>query len=339
MVPEQAVEVEVESDASVLGGGRAAVRNGRILLVDQDRELRGTLASYLRTAGFEVVEAEGEEAFARLDEAPEIVVADTEMPGVDAHELCRQVRAREGRDFPFIVCSARQQADDRIRALRFGADDYLVKPIVLEELLLRVRAQIARARRVRALGATGITGAFLSGRLELFSVAEVLQMLELRGRGELAVHLETPEGEQATLYLLDRVLLHAEMGWLPGPKAFCRAIGWERGTFRVEYAECPGNPSMVVKLDEALLQSLVHLDERRRLWESLRISGDRFRVPSGAALPAMPQDPRAVQLLGLADAHRGLQAIVDHSQLSDLETLRLLGELLESGALVREDPS
>jgi two-component system response regulator MprA len=117
-----------------------------ILVVDDDFAVRESLDRALRANGFDVkLAGDGREAFARMDATPfDAVVLDLLMPGVDGIAVCRTLRA-SGNRVPILMLTAREAVADRVAGLEAGADDYLVKPFALEELLARVRALIRRA--------------------------------------------------------------------------------------------------------------------------------------------------------------------------------------------------
>jgi two-component system, OmpR family, response regulator MprA len=118
----------------------------RILVVDDEAAVRESLERSLRFEGYEVVVAgDGAEALERVrDDRPDAVVLDLLMPRVDGLEACRRLRAR-GDDLPVLLLTARDAVADRVNGLDVGADDYLVKPFALEELLARLRALLRRA--------------------------------------------------------------------------------------------------------------------------------------------------------------------------------------------------
>jgi two-component system response regulator MprA len=118
----------------------------RILVVDDERAVRDALRRALELQGYEVeLAADGPEALARLESngQPDAVVLDILMPGIDGLEVCRQIR-RSGNAVPVLMLTARDAVGDRVEGLDAGADDYLVKPFALEELLARVRALLRR---------------------------------------------------------------------------------------------------------------------------------------------------------------------------------------------------
>jgi two-component system response regulator MprA len=118
----------------------------RILVVDDERAVRESIERALRLEGYEVVQAaDGAEALGSVaGQAPDAMVLDVMMPQVDGLEVCRQLRA-DGDRLPILVLTARDSVSDRVRGLDAGADDYLVKPFALDELLARLRALLRRS--------------------------------------------------------------------------------------------------------------------------------------------------------------------------------------------------
>ena len=117
----------------------------RILVVDDEPALRAALERALRLDGYDVALAEDGDAALRLvqRDAPELVVLDVLMPTLDGLAVCRRLR-RAGDRTPVLMLTARDAVSDRVAGLDAGADDYLVKPFALEELLARVRALLRR---------------------------------------------------------------------------------------------------------------------------------------------------------------------------------------------------
>jgi two-component system response regulator MprA len=120
----------------------------KILVVDDERAVRESLRRALELEGYQVQLADdGAEAIERLgadNGQPDAVVLDVLMPGIDGIEVCRYLR-RTGNSTPVLMLTARDGVGDRVAGLDAGADDYLVKPFALEELLARVRALLRRA--------------------------------------------------------------------------------------------------------------------------------------------------------------------------------------------------
>jgi len=120
-----------------------------ILVVEDEEPLTMLLRYNLEAAGYEVDAAgRGDEAEVRLKERiPDLVILDWMLPGISGIELCRRLRARDGTaQLPILMLTARGEEDERIRGLATGADDYVVKPFSLPELMARVRALLRRTR-------------------------------------------------------------------------------------------------------------------------------------------------------------------------------------------------
>jgi two-component system phosphate regulon response regulator PhoB len=124
----------------------------RILIVEDEEPLTLLLRYNLEAEGFEVeTVARGDEADTRLKERPpDLVVLDWMLPGVSGIELCRRLRARpQTRALPIIMLTARGEESERVRGFATGADDYIVKPFSVPELLARVHALLRRAKPER----------------------------------------------------------------------------------------------------------------------------------------------------------------------------------------------
>ena len=120
-----------------------------VLLVEDEPAQREVLSYNLEADGFRVTTAEnGEEALMLVDEeAPDLIVLDWMLPNVSGIEVCRQLKTRpETRGVPILMLSARSEEVDRVRGLETGADDYVVKPYSVIELMARVRALLRRTR-------------------------------------------------------------------------------------------------------------------------------------------------------------------------------------------------
>ena len=129
-------------------GSRLAAmdRTDRILVVDDDPELRKLLSEYLTDVGFAVdLAGDGEQMRRALAHAmPDAIVMDLMLPGTDGLSLTREVRAKSS--VPILMLSARGEEIDRVVGLEVGADDYLTKPFSMRELMARVKAQLRRTR-------------------------------------------------------------------------------------------------------------------------------------------------------------------------------------------------
>ncbi|MGD2148679.1 MAG: response regulator transcription factor [Anaerolineae bacterium] len=152
--------------------------NERILVVEDDRAVARGLAYGLRTEGFEVsVARTGTEALAfAQSHDPHLILLDIRLPDIDGFTVCRQLRD-EGFRQPIVMLTARDEEVDKVLGLELGADDYVVKPYSLRELISRIRAMLRRAYGELAAEAAG-------GRLRYGEIEIDLEKLRVLRRGE-----------------------------------------------------------------------------------------------------------------------------------------------------------
>jgi two-component system phosphate regulon response regulator PhoB len=179
-----------------------------VLLVEDEPSQREVLAYNLEAEGFEVAQASnGEEALDSVAEsAPDLILLDWMMPHVSGLEVCRRLKLKpETRNIPVIMLSARSEEVDKVRGLETGADDYVIKPYSVVELMARLKAHLRRVRPA----STGVALEWGDIRLdpETHRVTRSGAMLKL-GPTEfrlLATFLEKPGRVFSRDQLLDRV--------------------------------------------------------------------------------------------------------------------------------------
>jgi len=179
-----------------------------VLIVEDEPAQREVLAYNLEAEGFRVAQAEnGEEALLLVSEdRPDLIVLDGMLPNVSGIEVCRRLKSRsETRGVPIIMLSARSEEVDRVRGLETGADDYVIKPYSVVELMARVRTQLRRTRPATV----GETLVFEDIRLDAESHkvfrGEALLKLGPTEFRLLATFMEKPGRVWSREQLLDRV--------------------------------------------------------------------------------------------------------------------------------------
>jgi len=125
--------------------------SAKILVIDDEPQIRRVLRTTLTSQGYTVAEAKtGDEGLQLLrDERPDLILLDVNMPGRSGLETCREIRATS--DVPIIMLTVRSSEHDKVMALDAGADDYVVKPFGSEELMARIRAALRRSAPAEAL--------------------------------------------------------------------------------------------------------------------------------------------------------------------------------------------
>ncbi len=131
----------------------------RLLIIEDELPMRIALVKTLEAEGYRVISAvDGPSGMeSALTEKVDLILLDVMLPGLDGYALCRELRHR-GQEVPVLMLTARGQVQDRVEGLDCGADDYLVKPFSMKELLARVRALLRRQSRVQAVPDTLLLG-------------------------------------------------------------------------------------------------------------------------------------------------------------------------------------
>jgi DNA-binding response OmpR family regulator len=152
-----------------------------VLIADPDEAARLTLARVLRTAGYQVLQAEtGDEALALARTAmPAAVILEVPLPGLSGYEVCHALKSDPGGDVPVIFLSGhRTESYDRVAGLLLGADDYILKPYTAGELLARLTNLIRRSRS----RTVGVPRRLTKRELEVLELLGVQARLPLTGR-------------------------------------------------------------------------------------------------------------------------------------------------------------
>lgn len=184
------------------------MQQSHVLIVEDEAAQREVLAYNLEAAGHRVSRAvDGEEGLLMVSEdPPDVIVLDWMMPNLSGLEVCRRLKLRaETRAIPIIMLSARAEEVDKVRGLDTGADDYVVKPYSVSELMARVQAQLRRIRPAVA----GVTLSFADIELDTETHRATRDGQEIKlGPTEfklLATFMERPSRVFSRDQLLDRV--------------------------------------------------------------------------------------------------------------------------------------
>ncbi len=123
----------------------------RILVIEDNRDILANVLDYLELKGFVVDCAQDGLSGLHLAATAhyDLIVLDIMLPGIDGYQVCKRLREDAGRDTPIIMLTARDALDDRLQGLKSGADDYLIKPFALSELVARIEAVLRRSQGTR----------------------------------------------------------------------------------------------------------------------------------------------------------------------------------------------
>jgi two-component system response regulator MprA len=167
------------------------VQHTHILIVDDESRVTSALRRALAYEGYQISTAANGESALALAHArpPDLVILDLMLPGMDGLEVCRRLRAAD-ESVAVLMLTARDTIADRVKGLEIGADDYLVKPFALEELLARVKALLRRHHPSE-----------ISREVLCFADLELDTATRQAQRGERVIELSTTEYELLALFL------------------------------------------------------------------------------------------------------------------------------------------
>jgi two-component system, OmpR family, response regulator MprA len=161
-----------------------------ILVIDDDEKITSMLRRGLAFEGYDVYTAQnGAEGLSMMMSAdPDLIILDVMMPKVDGFEVCRRLR-EGGSTVPVLMLTAKDEVENRVKGLDLGADDYLVKPFALEELLARVRALLRRKEAAGEAGSQRLIFEDIVMDLDSREVTRAGQRLELTAKEFELLHL------------------------------------------------------------------------------------------------------------------------------------------------------
>jgi len=300
-----------------------------VLVADADPRSLRLVEMALRRAGFAVVEAAtGEEAMRALAGArPHAMMVDAALPAPDGIALCRAARGEERlTGIVVLVLGTDAAPAAKAQAIEAGADDYLVKPIFLKEIVQRLQHLLERRR----FSDPGLP-AGLTGSVRDFGLLDVFQWIET-WRKSAVLRCERA-GQLARVWMRDGQVIDAELGPLGGEAAFWRLMTWESGEFRVDFGGAAREPRIHCGTEAALMESMRRIDELGRMAQETpfeaQLAVDVVRLE--ARLSDLPDDLNGV--LRSFDGVRTLRAAIDLSPMDDLATMAAVERLLREGIL------
>lgn len=252
----------------------------QVLVVDDDETIHRLLEEYLGLSGFTVLHStDGQQGIEMMEAVkPAVVLLDINMPVMDGFEAMQRIRRhRELNDIPVLFLTCLDRSNLKVKALELGADDYIVKPFNLAELLARVRAAIRRSARYKS------NESQVTGDLAHMGLAELLQTMEL-GKKTATIHLQDMDGR---ICIEDGWLVGVEQGeGFRGREALQRLFVLERGRFSVAFGELPRDlQKHRVSIQSGLMEVVAFLDELNLMLSSMA-EGD----PVVAVEPGAPED-------------------------------------------------
>jgi len=310
---------------------RTDQQSGRraILVVDGDVQIRRLLELSLRNAGFEVrAVATATEALTAVgQQPPDLLVSEVRLEGgPDGFELCRQIKKRQDGAAISFVFLTEQTVETKVRGVEAGADDFLAKPVYVQEVVAHARALLQRRERDRLEVLARGDERFL-GDLEDFPLVDLLGALDTNHKSGVVV-LTAASGARGEIYFREGTIVDAEVGRLSGLDAVCRLFSWAQGRFEIEWKSIRRKDAVAKDTSTLLMEALRRLDEWRRLLIDLPALATIFEVDYHLLAERLAEIPDEVNsILRLFDGQRTFIHVIDDSGLPDLDALAVIGKL------------
>jgi len=295
-----------------------------ILVVDSDEATRRILDLSLRHAGFAVrVASSAEEGDKRLADHPDLVIVAADDP--DGLEFCR--RAKQGDAMaPAVVLMLDPNVESKRRGLEAGADDFVARPIYVQEVVARSRALLQRRDRERLdQSATG-NERFIS-TVEDLPLVDLLRAIAANQKSGVAVVMGT-EGARGELYFRQGRVVDAEVGRLSGRDAVYRLFCWSAGSLGVEWKSIRRKDTIEMAPHDLLMEALRRVDEWRRLLAGVPPLDTVFEVDYRLLAERLADIPDEVnRILRLFDGMRSFLQVIDDCGVPDLDAVAAIGKL------------
>jgi CheY-like chemotaxis protein len=306
-----------------------------ILVVDSDAQTQRLLDLSLRNAGFEVHAVGGAaDGLTWLgSHRCDLVIADARLDGdVDGFELCRRMKQLpEGATIPFVFL-AEATMESRMRGVQAGADDFLTKPVYVQEVVGRARSLLQRRERERLEALVDGDDRFI-GELADLPLVDLLRAVGANRKSGV-VHIRGPEGARGEIYFRQGAVVDAEAGRLSGREAVYRLFSWSTGRFEIEWKSIRRKDAVATAPDALMVEALRRLEEWRRLLADMPPLDTIFEVDYRLLADRLAEIPDEVNgILRLFDGVRTFIQVIDDCGLGDLEAVAVIGKLYREGII------
>jgi CheY-like chemotaxis protein len=307
--------------------------NPTILVADGDPKNLQILRESLEASGFEVIVAsDGLQAWQKISsDIPDLILSEVNLPKLDGFQLLEKLKADPvTSSIPLMFLTNRRELQDRVRSLRGGVKDYMIKPLHVKEVIARVRMILRRMERIREEEIESTRK--LAGRLEEFSVIDLIENFGMeRKTGILTLY--NANNKSGEIYFRDGAVINASLANLKAEKAVYQMLPWKRGHFTMTFKEISVPDEIAVSNLGLLLQGFKRMEERERLFKMLPSPETTFFTTETfrniIAKRELTTD--VAKFISLIDGKRDILQIIDESNYDDIKTLERLVKLCQQG--------
>ncbi|MGH9863231.1 MAG: DUF4388 domain-containing protein [Candidatus Acidiferrales bacterium] len=240
--------------------GKSAIK---ILVVEDNPAVLELLRKGIEPFAQVVTAGDGADGFLKaIEEKPDLVVSDYQMPGLNGHQLYEKLRAREEtKKILFIFIASKSDIEEKLRQHTDGVEDYIPKPFFLRELVGRAK-KIADRLHLEKLQTAARRPGVIEGRLEEMNVIDLFQSLEM-GQKSCSLTLARA-AEKCQIYLENGQVYDAALGNVTGDDAVYKVVEWNDGTFEIDFSGKSPQRRTTRSTQGLLMEALRILDEARR---------------------------------------------------------------------------
>lgn len=317
------------------------MENPTILVADGDPKNLQILRDSLEASGFEVIVAtDGLQAWQKISsEVPDLILSEVNLPQLDGFQLLEKLKADPATSaIPLMFLTNRRELQDRVRSLRGGVKDYMIKPLHVKEVLARIRMILRRMERIKEEEID--SSRKLAGRLEEFSPVDLIESFGVeRKTGVLTLNNEN--NRSGEIYFREGAVVNAALGTLKAEKAVYQMLPWKRGHFTMIFKEINVADEISVSNLGLLLQGFKRIEERERLFKQLPSPETTFVMTETfrSIMDKREASPEVAKFVGLIDGRRDILQIIDESTYDDIKTLERLVKLYQQGFIKPGKPA
>jgi CheY-like chemotaxis protein len=206
----------------------------KLLVAEDNPMVRDLVAKGMEPFCEVVIAADGADALLKvIDDPPDVILCDYNMPGLNGRQLFEKLRAREAtRHIPFLFMASRTDIEERLRPLIDGAEDFISKPFLVKDLVRSAKKVVDRLHLEKLQKQASRPGV-IQGHLEEMSMIDLMQSLEM---GQKSCRLQLHKGdERAELYFASGQCRDAKINDLTGDEAVLKVVLWTEGEFEIDF--------------------------------------------------------------------------------------------------------
>jgi CheY-like chemotaxis protein/signal recognition particle receptor subunit beta len=304
-----------------------------ILVIDGDPKNLQILKESLEASNFKVIVCNnGNQALGIIQsQRPDIIVSEVDIPGLNGLELLEKLQKDPAAAaIPLVFLTNRRNLEDRLKSLRSGVKDYMIKPLHVKEVIARLQMILRRLERLRHEEAQ--SNKKIVGRLEEKSVEALVEECGLqRKSGVLSLYDEN--NRSGEIYFRDGAVVNARLGNFKAEKAVYQMLPWNHGHYVMDFKEINVEDEITVSNLGLLVQGVKQLEERGKLLKQLPELDTIFQRTSifEQILKRKTIAADALKFVALFDGNRSLSEILAESTFDDIKTLEKILKLYQQG--------